>query len=892
MTYSNLFINKHNSNKTKLDISIKKINYNLLKNKKINYITLYDDNLSNEEVYKPHSKPVSPRIMEKTTICFSKEKEKKDKDNSNDNNSLKKNLSSQIIITNHFNFYQNIITSKKDNKLDKENNSKINNQRINNQISLKGYNANTSTNHEIFQHNNLKNNFLQSTSNSYLLKNKFKNKVNNNNNNSSILFKNSHSKSSSVFISPDSNHHSVNTSLSHLQMNMKGNKKESYTANPSAQNSRKNSKEKIQSKNQNQELYSNKLIKSYEDKGIPRDNFAKQYLNSNNTKLQNCNNTTSKISVNKNISYVNNKDMKKKLKTSYVDNGNNNQISNSNTYHSNNINNKNNNKFSPQNISEFTNVKSLLNNKSNLLKFKHNFIYSNNGSYIINGKIKVKNNNISTKNTSLSNKSIKKKEENEKDYLKFKLDNKQIHKSSITTVPSKHNSKSTSRVEEQQSIITMNSKEKVIKLCKDKIFAKTPAYSPENSFKSKIINDRQNYKQCLIKCDKTNHMNYKKKTIQKLTKKKKKDNKENNGNVFKPSHDDRINTDNILVAENILYEEDMKRLETENMTIEKILSEDNTYQMINTLSSIQSTTKDNLFYRKERDKIANYIQNYYETEHNYPTSKLEFYKFGRIIGKGAFGKVNLALHICSGQLVAIKSFDKKNLKNPKARKKIDQEIAIMKRIHNQFITQILDYFETDTHLFIVMEYICEDLLNYISKRSQIPEVTSKFIFKQLIEGLQYLHSQSIIHRDIKLDNILIDLSNTVKICDFGVSRIVKPNDIMYDHCGTPAYIAPEIFLNKGYKGFACDIWSAGVTLHYMLSGNQPFKGSDISKLQTNILEEKLGPIEGISEEANHLIQRMLVRNPKNRITIEEILYHPWLVGVKSNLRDDCKYFYS
>ena len=213
MTYSNLFINKHNSNKTKLDISIKKINYNLLKNKKINYITLYDDNLSNEEVYKPHSKPVSPRIMEKTTICFSKEKEKKDKDNSNDNNSLKKNLSSQIIITNHFNFYQNIITSKKDNKLDKENNSKINNQRINNQISLKGYNANTSTNHEIFQHNNLKNNFLQSTSNSYLLKNKFKNKVNNNNNNSSILFKNSHSKSSSVFISPDSNHHSVNTSL-------------------------------------------------------------------------------------------------------------------------------------------------------------------------------------------------------------------------------------------------------------------------------------------------------------------------------------------------------------------------------------------------------------------------------------------------------------------------------------------------------------------------------------------------------------------------------------------------------------------------------------------------------------------------------------------------------
>lgn len=175
-----------------------------------------------------------------------------------------------------------------------------------------------------------------------------------------------------------------------------------------------------------------------------------------------------------------------------------------------------------------------------------------------------------------------------------------------------------------------------------------------------------------------------------------------------------------------------------------------------------------------------------------------------------------------------------------------------------------------------MEYICEDLLNYISKRAKIPENIAKVIFKQLIEGLKYLHSNCIIHRDIKLDNILIGLDGKVKICDFGVSRIIKPNDIMHEHCGTPAYIAPEIFTSNGYKGFYSDIWSAGITLYYMLSGNQPFKGTNLSKLHSNILNQKLEKIQGISPEAENLIYGLLQQNPKKRLTITHILNHPWL----------------
>lgn len=100
----------------------------------------------------------------------------------------------------------------------------------------------------------------------------------------------------------------------------------------------------------------------------------------------------------------------------------------------------------------------------------------------------------------------------------------------------------------------------------------------------------------------------------------------------------------------------------------------------------------------------------------------------------------------------------------------------------------------------------------------------------MIEGIKYCHSKKILHRDIKLDNILLTIDGVVKICDFGVSKIVKNGEKMSEQCGTPAYIAPEILLDKGYEGFAVDIWSAGVVLYAMLYGTVPFKANNMSEL--------------------------------------------------------------
>ena len=282
--------------------------------------------------------------------------------------------------------------------------------------------------------------------------------------------------------------------------------------------------------------------------------------------------------------------------------------------------------------------------------------------------------------------------------------------------------------------------------------------------------------------------------------------------------------------------------------------------------------------------ISTYIKNFYKKNKKYPTTKMKFYKYGRLLGKGAFGKVNLCLHTLTGRLVAIKSINKEKIKNERQKKKIKLETSIMETLSkSKNIVKIFETYETKKHICIVMEYICAgDLLTYIKKRSKLTEPVAKFIFKQIILGLKHIHDNSIIHRDIKLDNILLDLDNNIKICDFGVSRKVNKDDVMFEQCGTPAYIAPEILINKGYEGFGVDIWSAGVVLYAMLGGTVPFKGNNLKELHDLIINGDYKEIKGISEEAEDLLKNILEVDPEKRIKTEEILNHPWLADLDFN----------
>jgi len=209
----------------------------------------------------------------------------------------------------------------------------------------------------------------------------------------------------------------------------------------------------------------------------------------------------------------------------------------------------------------------------------------------------------------------------------------------------------------------------------------------------------------------------------------------------------------------------------------------------------------------------------------------EFYRAGKMLGRGAFGKVNLGMHKLTRKLVAIKSINKEYLSEEKQRNKVMHEVGILLRLRHESVVKLYETFETGRHIMLVME-LCAggDLLNFVRKRKKLTEETAKILFKQIIDGLGYIHSKQIIHRDIKLDNILLDGKGLVKIADFGVSKLVQKGETMREHSGTPAYIAPEIIKDKGYKGFKADLWSAGVVLFALLYGTVPFKANNMKDL--------------------------------------------------------------
>ena len=312
-------------------------------------------------------------------------------------------------------------------------------------------------------------------------------------------------------------------------------------------------------------------------------------------------------------------------------------------------------------------------------------------------------------------------------------------------------------------------------------------------------------------------------------------------------------------------------------------------------------------YMVQCQKLSEYIKDYYAKNNNYPPTKLDFYRIGRIIGQGGFAKVNLGLNVLTGRVVAIKSFNK-NIKTKYGDKlnldKILYEINLMRKLNHQNITKILETFEDEQFYFIIMEYINGgNLFSYVKKRRKLSEKVAKFIFRQIILGIKHIHSQLIVHRDIKLENILIDMNKNIKICDFGIGIILSSeNQVLHSHCGTPMYIAPEIILStkeKGYKGFPVDIWSAGIALYIMISGKLPFdlnespddldsvnKNKDNKeknkKLKYEILNKEPKYIENISDELRDLLKGLLNKDPEKRLTCEQILNHPWLANIKSH----------
>ncbi|KAJ5785692.1 uncharacterized protein N7503_010904 [Penicillium pulvis] len=248
------------------------------------------------------------------------------------------------------------------------------------------------------------------------------------------------------------------------------------------------------------------------------------------------------------------------------------------------------------------------------------------------------------------------------------------------------------------------------------------------------------------------------------------------------------------------------------------------------------------------------------------------YTLGRLIGKGSFGKVYLASHkLTNGSKVVLKSSRKEDTN-------LAREIHHHRQFLHPHIARLYEVVVTENLVWLVLEYCQGDeLYNYLLRHGSLPVDKVKRIFTQLVGAVAYVHSKSCVHRDLKLENILLDKQENVKLCDFGFTREYEgKSSYLQTFCGTICYSAPEMLKGEKYAGEKVDVWSLGIILYALLAGELPYDDDDDQVTKNRILSEEPIYNAKFPEDAKALINLLLSKRPLIRPSLEEILAHPFL----------------
>lgn len=263
--------------------------------------------------------------------------------------------------------------------------------------------------------------------------------------------------------------------------------------------------------------------------------------------------------------------------------------------------------------------------------------------------------------------------------------------------------------------------------------------------------------------------------------------------------------------------------------------------------------------------------------------KVGQYEIGKTLGEGTFGKVKYAVHTVTGEAVAIKVLDKDKIQKQNMGAQIKKEISIMKMIKHPNVVGLKEVLASSHKIFIVLELITGgELFDEIVAAGRFEENVARMYFKQLCAGVSYCHSQGVSHRDLKPENLLLDSAGQLKISDFGLSALTRGDsnqshvELLHTTCGTPNYVAPEVLADNGYDGPAADTWSIGVILFVLLAGWLPFDEPTMSALFRKIGRAEYTHPQWFSVEVRDLIDSILVVNPEERLTIADIMKHPWM----------------
>ncbi|KAK5131714.1 hypothetical protein BJ546DRAFT_721991 [Cryomyces antarcticus] len=274
----------------------------------------------------------------------------------------------------------------------------------------------------------------------------------------------------------------------------------------------------------------------------------------------------------------------------------------------------------------------------------------------------------------------------------------------------------------------------------------------------------------------------------------------------------------------------------------------------------------------QRNKLANSYSDLLDEFSSKDLRTVGNYTLGRLVGKGSFGKVYLASHkLINGSKVVLKSA-----------KKDDANLAREIHHHRQFlhphIARLYEVIVTESLVWLVLEYCPGDeLYNHLLENGRMEAAKVQKIFTQLIGAVSYVHNMSCVHRDLKLENILLDKHGNVKLVDFGFTREYEGKaSYLQTWCGTVCYSAPEMLKGEKYAGEKVDVWSLGVILYALLCGELPFDEDDETETKARILKDEPKYPDHMSSGAKELVQQLLSKRPILRPSLSDILKDPWL----------------
>ncbi|OHT14483.1 CAMK family protein kinase [Tritrichomonas foetus] len=258
-------------------------------------------------------------------------------------------------------------------------------------------------------------------------------------------------------------------------------------------------------------------------------------------------------------------------------------------------------------------------------------------------------------------------------------------------------------------------------------------------------------------------------------------------------------------------------------------------------------------------------------------TKIQDYTILQNIGEGSFATVKLGVHLPTKTKVAIKIVPIENFQDPDHTTRFQREVMLIKSIDHPFVAEFFELLEDEHYFYIIMEYVeGGNLLDYVNAIGMLTENEARKYFIQMISIFDYLHNEmKIVHRDLKAENVLLDRHCNIRLIDFGLSnKFTNENPYLSTACGSPAYASPEMIKGEEYTA-ASDIWSAGILLFAMTHGELPYDDDNMQRLLQKIAYSSPNYSDHISPQLYDLLTKLLEKDPKERITLQEIKEHPW-----------------